>query len=268
MIERYFEDSLLSQLKNDFSFLLKKIKESNGEYDLAIRKNSFNIYYKGNSLAYVKIKKESYQVRIHYKFFSDSLDSKAFKTTRRKEYIFIELSKKKLHSFFTTKRLNILASNIKKENNGEEITFEHAIITDNSNREELIIIDRQIEDKQLRRRMDLLALKRIKDNKYQFLILEVKLGNNRELIDKVEHQLNYYVNHIKTYFKDYKQCYEKYYIQKKELELIELPKYSEIEILEPVDGMIIVGGYSGMAQHPIERLKNNGFKVTQFKYEI
>ncbi|NLI11422.1 MAG: hypothetical protein GX425_02060, partial [Peptococcaceae bacterium] len=43
-----------------------------------------------------------------------------------------------------------IRSRIKAINNGEEITFEQMIITDNMDREDLIIIDRQVTDEQLR----------------------------------------------------------------------------------------------------------------------
>jgi len=267
MIKRFFTD--FSRIKNDFDFLVKIINNTNGEFDFAIREDYFSIYYKGNSLAKVEIKKERYRVSIHKNFFEGSIVSNKFKGTQSNVYYVIELYKEKLHSFFQVKHLKNLASKIKQENNGEEITFEQAIITDNRNREELIIIDRQITETQLKRkRLDLLALKQVKDNKYQFLILEVKLGNNPELKDEVENQLDGYINHIKTNFKDYKQCYEKNYLQKKGLALIETPNFSEIEIVDPVDGMIIIGGYSGIAESHVERLKSTGFKVKQFKYEI
>ena len=60
---------------------------------------------------------------------------------------------------------------------------------------------------------------------------------------------------MKAHFLEYKDCYEKHYIQKKGLGLIKQPTYKEIEIVEPVEGLIIVGGYSGMAQPRIKTLK-------------
>lgn len=64
------------------------------------------------------------------------------------------------------------------------------LITDNLDRDELILIDRQVPDTKLNRRMDLLALKQTQGSQYRFLVLEVKMGNNPELKDKVANQVS------------------------------------------------------------------------------
>ena len=66
------------------------------------------------------------------------------------------------------------------------------------------------------KRMDLLALKKVKDNEYNFVILEVKLGNNKELAGKVANQLDAYVKHIDANFQEWKDSYEKTYSQMRE----------------------------------------------------
>ena len=178
---------------------------------------------------------------------------------------------KQLHPFFQRKHLIEFASKIKKEHNGEEIDFEQSLITDNLNRESIIIIDRQVTDTILKRkRLDLLALKQIEGNKYKFIVSEVKLGNNRELKNKVASQLDGYVKHIKKYFTDYKQCYEIHFEQKKELSLIKIPASNKIEIVEPVEGIILVGGYSGIAKNQISELDATfpHLEVKQFTNEI
>ena len=56
---------------------------------------------------------------------------------------------------------------------------------------------------------------------------------------------------------DYKNCYEKHYEQKKKLGLFTKPSLGKIEIVKPVEGKIIVGGYSGLAKDKINQLLSN-----------
>jgi len=276
IINRFFNPVNFKKMKNDFKFLLEMIKNDDyrGELDLALRDNYFNLYYKGNSLAKVTFcKGDSYIISINEKFFENTgaAQDKRFSVIERKDgYFEIVLDKKLLHPFFQKKYINQFISNIREVNNGEEITLEQAIITDNLEREDIIIIDRQIMDKIFKKRMDLLALHQVKENKneYSFCVIEVKLGNNPELEDKVASQLADYVTHIKKNYDDYKYCYEKQYEQKRELDLIISPKYESIKIVRPVKGLIVVLGYSGIAKGRIAQLKSNhqGVQVEIFKY--
>ena len=275
IIKRYFSPENLDRMKDDFKFLLKMIedKDCKGELDLALRDNCFNLYYKGNSLAKVVFNKgDSYKISINTKFFSKTgadKDKRFFATKKRKDtYFEIGLDKKLLHPFFQKKYIKQFISKIREVNNGEEITLEQAIITDNLDREDIIIIDRQIKDKVFKKRMDLLALYQVEKNKneYNFWVIEVKLGNNPELKDKVAMQLDGYISHVGKNFDDYKDCYEKQYEQKRELGLIIGSKYNSIEIVRPVKGLIVVVGYSGIAKDQIAQLTNNypGLRVKSF----
>ena len=279
IIKRYFSPENFKRMKGDFKFLLKMIKDKyyTGELDLSLRDNYFNLYYKGNSLAKVVFSKgNSYKISINEKFFSNTdadQDKRFFKTKKRKgTYFEIGLDNKLLHPFFQKKYINQFISNIREVNNGEEITLEQAIITDNLEREDIIIIDRQIKDKVFKKRMDLLALYQVEKNKneYNFWVIEVKLGNNLELKDKVAIQLDGYVSHIGKNFDDYKDCYEKQYEQKKELNLISIPKCKSIKIIRPVKGLIAVVGYSGLAKDQIAQLKSNHsrLKIESLDYSL
>jgi len=116
-------------------------------------------------------------------------------------YVLFVVKSDQLHPLFQKKHLGEFCSRIKAINNGEEITFEQMIITDNMDRGDLIIIDRQVTDEQLRlKRMDLLALKQVEARKFGFLVIEVKLGNSPELREKVAEQLDFYVSHIRNQF--------------------------------------------------------------------
>lgn len=274
IINRFLNPTNFKRMKDDFEFLLKMIKDKDfrGELDLALRDNYFNLYYKGNSLAKVEFNKgNSYKISINKKFFSktDAAQDRRFSVIERKDgYFEIILDKKLLYPFFQKKYINQFVSKIREVNNGEEITLEQAIITDNLEREDIIIIDRQIMDKIFKKRMDLLALHQVKENKneYSFCVIEVKLGNNPQLKDEVADQLNDYVSHIEKYFDDYRDCYEKQYEQKSELGLIIGPKYKSIKIVRPVKGLIVVVGYSGIAKTQIAQLtsKYPGLKIKSF----
>ena len=133
------------------------------------------------------------------------------------------------------------------------------LITDNTDRQDLIIIDRQIMDSMDRTmRMDLLALRQIMGNDYQFCVVEVKLGNNPELQGDVIKQLKGYVDRISVNFDDYKYCYELNFKQKQGLGLYESQdkiKSLKINIINGVSGIIVVSGYSGIAKKRIEELR-------------
>jgi len=265
IIERYMSDKNLEKMKTDFRFLIKKVVGSKGELLLDLRTDYFNVYHRGNSLAKVVFRADGrYDVGIHQKFLDDTsvaIDPR-FEAHRVEKaddnYCLFRLSASLLHPFFQQKHLDQFMARIKKVNYGEEITFEQQIISDNLDREDLIIIDRQITDKRMRNRMDMLALKQVEgnSNRYKFLVIEVKLGRNEELSEGVAQQLETYVDHIRNNFKDFKKCYETQYMQKKSLELFKAPLHESIDVINEVDGCVLVVGYSGPAQDKIEKLKS------------
>ena len=274
-MKRYLDDTNFEKFANDFQFLFKIIKNSGYELDLRLRDNYFNIYYKGNSLAKVEFLDQGYKIAIHSKFVNDesgdfifAKDSRFAAPVTKGYYEEFVVDRKAIHPFFQKKYLDKICSNISKVNNGEEITFEQLLITDNSNREDFIIIDRQVTDHILAgKRMDLLALKKVKDNEYNFVILEVKLGNNKELAGKVANQLDAYVKHIDADFQDWKDSYEKTYSQMREAGLFGGTFNSTIKISKPVQGLVVVGGYSGIAAGYMANLKtvNSSLLVKQFR---
>jgi len=274
IIKRFFTDTNFERLNRDFGFLAGSIRQSYGELDLALRNGYFNLYYKGNSLAKVASKPSgNYEVTIHEKFLVETgiASDKRFKLAKKRDYFQITVQQKHLRALFQSKYLKKLCSNIKKVHYGEEIAFEQSLITDNLSREDIIFIDRQVTDTGLKRkRMDLLALSQVKGDQYKFLVVEVKLGNNPELRQQVSKQLAQYISHIEKYFKDYKECYERHFSQKKQLGLIDKPKTASIEIIPGVKGLIIVGGYSKIGSAMIRDLKKNypTLLVKQFDYTL
>ena len=72
-MKRYLDQQAFERISHDFLFLFKAIRKSCGELDFRLRIGYFNIYYKGNSLAKVTIRKDEYLVSIHRKFATDKV---------------------------------------------------------------------------------------------------------------------------------------------------------------------------------------------------
>jgi hypothetical protein len=256
VIKRYFSEDIFDEIKSNFGFLIANIIRSGFEYDLQIRDNYFNLYYKGNSLGKIKYNKRNklYTVNIHSKFVSDKIKAR-FNAQERKadSYLRFSLSLEQLKSLYGSKNLLSIARKVKDVNYQEEISFEQMLITDNVNRSDLIIIDRQIREKNTGTKIDLLALKQTKGNSYQFCVIEVKLGNNPELKGKVVGQLKGYMKRISDNFPAYKKCYELNLKQKQQLGLID--KNLTVNIVKGIWGVVVVGGYSGIAEERIKELK-------------
>lgn len=270
VIKRYFSEEIFNKhIKNDFQFLINKIIKSGFEYDMQIRDNYFNLYYRGNSLGKVSysIKNQKYRIIIHNKFINSKISDR-FKPKEEGDYLVFMLNKEQLHPLFSSNNLSSMAQKVKNINYQEETTFEQMIMTDNVNREDLIIIDRQIMDTTIGTKMDLLALVQKENDNYQFCVIEIKLGNNPELKGEVVPQLNGYINRISEYFDDYKKCYEKNFTQKQNLGLIN--RNLKINIITGVIGVVVVLGYSGLAEENIERLKTQdpSVKILQLKNNL
>ncbi len=271
IIRRYFSVDTYEAIRNDFRFLIKKIKQSGFEYDLQIRNNYFNLYYKGNSLGKISYNKKlkQYRIGIHTKFINDKIKKrKGFKPERSGNYLIFKLSPSQLHPLFSSRNLASMSQKVKEVNFKEEISFEQMLMTDNLNREDLIIIDRQIVDTTDRSKMDLLALRQKKNHDYSFCIIEVKLGNNSELKGYVIGQLDSYIQKISRSFEQYKKCYELNLRQKQGLGLID--RNLEINIVPGVIGIVVVGGYSGIAEKSIRELKSKSpsIKIIHLKNVI
>jgi len=268
IIRRYFSEVAFSHIKDDFRFLIEKIKQSGFEYDLQIRDNYFNLYYKGNSIGKISYstKTQLYKIQIHNKFVNARMKDR-FKPKEGTYFLFM-LPGKHLHPLFSSQNLKTMAQSVKKIAFQEEIAFEQMVMTDNVGREDLIVIDRQVIDKTSQNRMDLLALSRREGHKYQFCVVEIKLGNNPELKGEVITQLRGYTNQISDNFEDYRRCYELNFRQKKELGLFH--KGLNINIVPGVEGIVVVLGYSGIAKANIEMLKekDSSIRILHLKNEI
>lgn len=131
------------------------------------------------------------------------------------------------------------------------------LITDNSDRSDLFVIDRQVTETGMDGKLDLLGLRQIKCNHFCFEVIEVKLGNNKELAYDVGDQLTRYIKHIKSSIESWSYSYREMYRQMKILGLFEQCPWSEIKIDSEVKGIIVVGGYSGIAKESIKNLRKH-----------
>lgn len=253
VIRRYFSENIFNNIKYDFKFLIDKIIQSGFEYDLQIRDNYFNLYYKGNSIGRISYstKDKLYEIKIHDKFINDKIKEKF--SSKKGTYLVFLLPKEQLPHLFSATNLFSMAQKVKKVNYQEEIIFEQMLMTDNVNRTDLIIIDRQIIDKTVKTKIDLLTLVNKENNNYQFCVVEVKLGNSPELKGNVIQQLKGYIDRISNNFEDYKKCYEINFKQKQELGLF--AQGLNINIVPNVLGLIAVLGYSGIAHKSIIELR-------------
>lgn len=272
IISRYLSPETFKAVKRDFGFLIEKIGQSGFEYGLQIRDDYLNLYYKGNSLGKISYRKSKdlYEVRIHRKFAEGIGETvrKRFKYSPDKDYFVFTITGKQLHPLFSSRNLLLMGQKVKDVGFQEEIVFEQMLMTDNSDRDDLVIIDRQVVDRNNSTKMDLLAVKRNDAGNYQFCVLEVKLGNNLELKEKVSFQLAGYIKRIEENFYAYKDCYEKNISQKQELGL--LRRDFKVNIVNGVLGFVVVGGYSGLAKKSIAELgsRHPGIKVIPIENKI
>ena len=284
IIQRYLSPDIWEKTKKDLTLkrLVRLINSYGGEYSLQLRENYFNIYYQGNSLAKVTPHRNgTYTAKIHEEFLQlkksdkilrklkqySSINETSQNARGKRKYVIFRIHPGKLYHFFQSNHLKALNSNIRAVHSGEEITFEQVLITDNPPSKNFIIIDRQVADHRSKAQIDLLALKRDSvDEMFHFVVIEIKLGKNPELREKVGSQLNWYVDHIREYMKDYVDCYKENYRQKKELGLLGSGLPNDIEIdKNTVEGLIVVGGYSGLAG---KALKNLCQKIREKRWDI
>ena len=257
MIARFIGDQHLSRFLDDFVFLFERIRREKGELDLRLRKDYFNLYYKGNSLAMVKVEKAPYQIKINNKFAHEGF-GKIADANGDSDYRTYSVPPERLHSFFSKANIDKSFAAIKHVHYSEELSLEQMLITDNFDREDFLVIDRQVQDKSLGAgRIDLLGLRQVlgHQNLYHFLIMEIKVGNNPELHGKVGAQLARYKKAFDTHFDEVKACYERTYRQMKQTRVFPRPTVDAIEIVRPVDALVVVFGYSGIADSALKNLR-------------
>ena len=282
-ITRYLRDQDMERLDGEARFLVDRVLASKGELFLAMRRDYqadigyVNIYSRGNSLAKVAFQKRgSYAVEISCEFFGREGDSrnkrlaKFLPELRRhnkagNRYLWT-VDAKQLRRLLQRANVLALVHGIRHRDFTEELWFEQTLIADNLGREDFIIIDRQVDEPHDDRgRLDLLAIERVEGDSYRFVPLEVKLGNNVELAHDVRDQVSRYVERIEERFDDYRDCYERVYRQLRSVGLISA-RPECVHMVRGTEGMVIVGGYAGLAREAIQQLHEHApeIRVRQF----
>jgi hypothetical protein len=261
IIKRYLDEPNVERLARDFKFLLKAVASSYGELELAFREGRVSVYYRGNSLAVIFFcPAETYRIEIHKRFL-DGLDAETQgKFTIGRSYGQVTVGAREAHRVLQRRNVGRLMKAIREVNHSEELTFEQILIADNPPSRQFLLIDRQVTDHHMHRRLDLLGLRLLESGRYGFVVIEVKLGKNGELSEAVAEQLEHYVLHIRDEAADaYARCYEKTYAQKRRLRLFVGDNMTdEIEIDgSEVEGLVAVGGYTQEAKAQAERLKES-----------
>lgn len=148
--ERYLSsDDNLLRVRRDFSNLIRIVYRSRGELSLQLRQDYFSVYYRGNSLAKVTLPiRADYNVEIHNKFVCGLPEDSwsLFHSTNDGTYSKWTIDGRDARRFLSSPNIKKLKANTDRENNGEEITFEQSLMTDNPSSRQLLIIDRQVED--------------------------------------------------------------------------------------------------------------------------
>ena len=259
MIERYLDEPNVDRLARDFRFLLKTVANSYGELELAFREGRVSVYYRGNSLAVIVFRPAGkYRIDIHRRFLEDLDPETQAEFTFSGSYGQVTVDAHGAHRILQRRNVGRLMKAIRDVNHSEELTFEQILIADNPPSREFLLIDRQVTDHHMPRRLDLLGLRRLENGRYGFVVIEVKLGKNGELSEAVAEQLEHYVRHIRDEAPAaYARCYEKTYAQKRRLKLIagdDMPDEIEIDGSH-VEGLVVVGGYTQEAMAQAKRLK-------------
>ena len=273
MIIRSIGEQAFDRVCQHFGFLVERVRKEQGELDLRLRDNYFNLYYKGNSLAKVRVENLPYQIEINKAFATEVIDQARFGVpVIRGDYCIYQIAPSHLPAFLSKSVIDRLYSKIKHRNYCEELVFEQLLIADNRNRQDLVLIDRQVTGGPLGRdRIDLLALRQAGTaSEYRFEIVEVKLGNNPELRGAVADQLQGYVDLMEQNFDSFKTCYGRTYRQMRSMGLLEKPDVQTIDIVRPVQGVIVVGGYPGLAKKAQEELRRDhpSLSLKSINYQI
>lgn len=282
-IQRYFTQPQYSRMQQDFHFLLPYLRNHQGDIFFAMRENAFDLYYSGNRIASVKFEAGSnYRVAVRNAFYQGSSLQQGHlhlpnPIVKGGEVVF-SLQPTALPSFFTDAYLDDLCAQIRKRGYGEETTFEQMVIKHISNPQDFFIIDRQVavtlaagaNGRRRTRYIDLLGLRQVDGSSYRFEVFELKRGNNRELDGLVVAQLQDYLNYVRSNVHYFRSCYKQAYTQLQKLGLLGPGYPTQLNIVDDVEGAIVVIGYGSEGKPRVQRLRQQHptLKIQEIYFEL
>jgi len=287
VINRYLAEENVTRAKKELEFLLEYLNHQDFRRELAVElrgPNKLSIYDRGNRLAELTfLSGNKYRVRTNIKFIEGTAlnrDGKFSYVTKGSDAVFA-VPARGMHSLLQKKHLQQMRARIRHVNYKEELRVAHMIAADTSMGEDVVVIDREVGDSAPelpRQRLDLLALQQVEGDRYRFLAVEVKLGNNPELNEEARHrigaragaeQLEEYVAHIDQYFDDYADCYQRNVEQKFKLGLLS-SWTAPPRIINDTKGLLAVVGYMGMAEDHLQKIKEEhpNLWVKTFDYRL
>jgi hypothetical protein len=252
-------------LKPDFLKALKEgelhcILEFEGKHRksfmVEIRNNFLSLYFLGHGIE-VKRRKGIYYLIASNKFDPKPLLPAKLKKvvkdtgTNRWQISFDDIEKENSNSFneiMTSIILKIVEHS--KGNISEGVSeINHFIDNRDIGKNGILIIDRQVVYPGSKKgRIDLLGLKRLKNGKFTFVVLELKNKNNQDIANVFTNQVKRYVDLVYDKYEDFRSTYEEVLKQKIKLRLlrrIECNIASKNEISKrDIEGIVVLDNYN------------------------
>jgi hypothetical protein len=270
VITRYLSDANRERAKTELAFLIKYLSLPRFRGELAIEfrgPSELSVYDRGFRLARIRFCRDGgYRITTHRRFVVGSPLEQA---DAQGDYVTFSATKDSIHALLQSKHIAAMRSCIKGIPHKEEIGVAHVIAADTMSGTDLVIVDREVGDSDAEHRgerLDLLALQQVETEKYRFLAIEVKLGNNPELNTEAQakmgrrsavEQVLGYAAQIERCFDDYVACYRNNVSQKIELELLDNGWLEAPTIVRGTKAMLVVAGYSGIASRSLGVISDN-----------
>ena len=267
IINRRLSAANCDRAEVDLKFLIAYLDHPQFRGDLAIEfrgPSDLGVYDRGFRLAQIMFCADgSYRVRTHRRFIKDTpLDHHprfADTADETSSYATFAVRADELHSLLQKGHVVAMRSRIKAIPHKEEIGVAHFIAADTMARTDVVVIDREVGDRDTEHRaerLDLLALQETEPATYRFLAIEVKLGNNAELDTATQartgkrsavEQVRGYAEQIDRCFDAYADCYRTNIAQKLKLGLLRNGWEGAPTIVPGTKAMLVVAGYGGIA---------------------
>ena len=264
---RGLDDDFMRDLKDEGGILnpiLKFERKHRKSFMVEIRNNFLDLYFLGHGIE-VRRRHDEYFLIASEKFIPKQLSSGELKNAvksygnNRWQISFDELRKNSIS--FNDIMTSILSKIVehKRGNISEGVSEINHFIDNRAIRKNgILIIDRQVVyPKSKEGRLDLLGLKRLKNDKFTFVVLELKNKNNRDIANVFTNQLRRYIDLVYKNYEHFRITYEEVLKQKIKLSLLTRIKCRiapEDKIKKSdIEGLVILDNYNIRSD-----LKDNG----------